>query len=72
MKNQVTFNAEKLKEARGQRPQSAVARELGISRQLLKYYESGGWPSVEKLVLLMSYFKLQFGELVVSNKPRES
>lgn len=66
------FSSERLTEIRGARSKAMIAREIGVSRQLWDYYESGGCPSVPVLAKMMVRFNLAFQDLVkpVRSKPR--
>lgn len=75
MNREYSFNAATLKKLRGQRAKAEVAKDLGISRQLWDYYESGGFPSVPMLARMMDYFKVRFEDLVsksVSSKKEKN
>lgn len=72
------FNSELLAQIRGEQSKAAIAREIGVSRQLWDYYESGGCPSVPVLAKMLTRFNLSFHDLVkplavkrVANKGRQ-
>lgn len=54
----IKFDFQKLREARGQRPQAHVARAVGISKQQLWNYENGLHdPSTDVLLKLCLFYK---------------
>lgn len=69
MSYEYSFNAATLKKLRGQRAKTEMAKDLGISRQLWDYYESGGFPSVPMLARMMDHFKVRFEDLIKKQGP---
>lgn len=68
-----SFNPAPLVELRGANSKTAMARRIGVSRQLYDFYESGGFPSVRVLARMIDEFRLNFSDLVQPVKvPRPS
>lgn len=58
------FDSQKLVTARGLMSQSEAAKRMGISRQLLDYYEKGGRPSIKVLARIIQVYGIRFDQLI--------
>ncbi len=61
---QIEFDGAKIRELRGSRSQSDVAKSVGISRQALNQIEQGETkPSADTLLRLCSVLKIELSDL---------